>query len=280
MGGYVTKKDFTGSFQTFYCDGGEGNKEAIIFLHGSGPGANAESNWRYILPAFSDRYRVIAPDVYGFGKTDHPEDPKKTFWEWTRLSVEQVLALMDLHGIEKAHLVGNSMGGVISLNCLMTAPERFDKVILMGSGGGETPSTLEVFRMTQYFRDPTLKALENIIRWFVYDDSLLKDNLQEILQERYNELMRPEVRRSYLHRFPAVREEVWIPPSALRRMHHPILLMHGMEDRFVSMESSMSLLKHLPNAQLHIFKQCGHWIQIEKRESFIELVKSFLEDKI
>ena len=109
---------------TFYCEGGESNLETVIFLHGSGPGATSETNWRDILPALTDGYHVIAPDMYGFGNTKHPETPPKSFWEWTNCRVEQVLELMDHLKIDTAKLVGNSMGGYVSLNLVMTAPER------------------------------------------------------------------------------------------------------------------------------------------------------------
>ncbi|MFJ7513219.1 alpha/beta fold hydrolase [Peribacillus simplex] len=278
MSTYVTKTVNTGRFQTFICEGGESNLEIIIFLHGSGPGVTSESNWRDILPELTDRYHVIAPDMYGFGKTVHPEIPPKSFWEWTNSRVEQVLELMDFLDIEKAKLVGNSMGGYVSLNLVMTAPERFEKVLLMGSAGGEANPTPEIGRMVGYYRNPTHTALKNLTKWFVYDEKALGGELESVLKERYEVVMRPEVRNSYLsNMFPMGPGEGVIPPSALKRMEQPFLLLHGVEDRFVSKESSLSLLQHLPNAQLHLFKGCGHWIQIEKRESFLKMLVRFFE---
>ena len=78
MSTYETKTINTGNYQTFYCEGEESYLETIIFLHGSGPGATSETNWRDILPALTDRYHVIAPDMYGFGNTKHPETPPKS----------------------------------------------------------------------------------------------------------------------------------------------------------------------------------------------------------
>ena len=81
MGSYETKKINTGKYNTFFCEDGEANSETIIFLHGSGSGENSETNWRNILPALTDRYHVIAPDYYGFGNSDHPVTPPKSFWD-------------------------------------------------------------------------------------------------------------------------------------------------------------------------------------------------------
>ena len=278
---YKTFQVHTGRYNTFYCQGGEPSAEAIIFLHGSGPGANSESNWQHILPALTDRFHVIAPDMFGFGHTEHPENPPKSFWEWTQARVDQVLELMDFLGIEKAGLVGNSMGGYVSLNLVMAAPERFTRVLLMGSAGGEMSPTPEIGRMTGFYRNPTYQALKNLTKWFVYDDKALGDELESVLKARYEMIMRPEVRRSYVsNMFPTAPGEGLIPPSALRRMEQPFLLLHGVEDRFVPKESSLSLLQHLPNAQAHFFKGCGHWIQIEKRESFLKLLIRFFENDL
>lgn len=280
MSTYLTKKVNTGNYHTFFCEGGESNSETIIFLHGSGPGATSETNWRNILPALTDRYHVIAPDYYGFGNSDHPENPPKSFWEWTNCRVEQILELMDYLKIDKVKLVGNSMGGVVSLNLVMTAPERFEKVLLMGSAGGEALPTPEIVRMVGFYKNPTYTALKNLTKWFVYDDSILEGALESVLKERYEMVMRPEIKRSYLsNMFPSMPGENIIPPSALRRMEQPFLLLHGYEDRFVAKESSLSLMQHLPNAQLHLIKGCGHWIQIEKRELFLTMLHQFFEAK-
>ncbi|MCM3721141.1 MULTISPECIES: alpha/beta fold hydrolase [Solibacillus] len=277
MGSYETKKVNTGSFNSFYCEGGVGNSETIIFLHGSGPGANSESNWSRVLNKLSETYHVIAPDMIGFGKTDLPEDTKITFWEWTTARVRQVLEIMDYNNIEKAHLVGNSMGGVVSLNALMYDESRFDKVVLMGSGGGAPNSgpTPEIVRMTQFFRDPTIQAFRNLITWFMYDESVVGDQLEEIVKMRYENIMQPETRELYPTLFATLPHELTIPPSALRRIKQQVLLIHGYEDRFVPHSSSLSVLEHLPNAELVLLKECGHWVQIEKFDRFIQLVNQF-----
>lgn len=280
MENYRTQVVNTGNYQTFFCEGGESNSETIIFLHGSGPGATSQSNWREVLPEMMKSFHVIAPDLYGFGQTRHPEELPKSFWEWTRLRVEQVLELMDHLGIKKARLVGNSMGGYISLNLVMTAPERFEQVVLMGSAGGVARPFPEIMRMSRFFKDPSYNALKNLTKWFVYDDKTLGDTLETVLQERYQEVMRPEIRRSYETMFPMMPEEIIVPTSALKRMDIPFLLLHGRDDRFVAMESSLYFFEHLPNVQLHLFDRCGHWLQFEKKNAFIKMVSDFFRGEM
>ncbi|MER2107084.1 MAG: alpha/beta hydrolase [Solibacillus sp.] len=270
----------TEGFNTVYYRAGSSNTETLILLHGSGPGASGISNWKRTLEIMGDKYQVIAPDLVGFGNTDIPENTNLSFWEWTTLRIKQVLAIMDHHQIEKAHLVGNSMGGVISLHAVMHDASRFDKVVLMGSGGGKTDGpTPEIVRMTNFFKNPTIESFRNLITWFVYDESVLGDKLEEIVQTRYANIMRPGVGELYSSLFPMNPFELLIPPSALKRMKQPFLLIHGYEDQFVPKESSLSLLEYLPNAELVLVKQCGHWVQIEKSERFIQLVDQFIENK-
>lgn len=276
---YSIKELKTEGFTTSYCHAGEEHDEAIIFLHGSGPGANGESNWRYILPRFSGKYQVIAPDFVGFGKTELPEDTNLTFWQWTTLRVKQILQLMDHHGIEKAHLVGNSMGGFIALSALMHSSDRFDKITLMGSGGAGPVSTsppIEIVRMTNFFKDPTIEAFRNLVTWFLYDESVIGDSLEEIVQLRYQNIMKPEVRELYPKLFPQSPLELAIPVSALRRIKQDVLILHGYEDQFVPKEASLFLMEHIPKAELVMVKECGHWFQIEKEDRFVEYVDQFI----
>ena len=194
MTGIITRKVQTGNYQTLIREGGERSSETIIFLHGSGPGVSGQTNWRDILPHFQDEFRVIAPDIYGFGETDHPDDPPKNGALWMKERVKQILTLMDNLEIEKAHLVGNSLGGVISLFLIMHAPERFDRVVLMGAGGGLTEPTPELAKLANFHKDPDPVNFKNLLRWFLADESILENELDQIVQERLEMFNRPEVR--------------------------------------------------------------------------------------
>lgn len=272
----LTKKIQTGNYQTYFYEGGEKSSETIIFLHGSGPGVSAQSNWKDILPHFQENYHVIAPDIFGFGNTDHPENPPKNGAVWMNERVKQIIALMDNLEIVKAHLVGNSLGGVISLNLMMYAPERFDRVVLMGAGGGLTEPTPELAKLANFHKNPDPVAFKNLLSWFLYDKSILKDELEKIVSERLEVFLRPDVRKSYEANFTTSHlSDMLVPPSALQQMENEILLIHGHQDRFVPLDSSLYVMNYLPNAQLHIFKRCGHWAQVEQKERFIKLTSDF-----
>lgn len=278
------KRVKTGSYSTYLNLSGDDQKEAILFLHGSGPGVTGWSNWQFALPALDSQYQCIAPDLAGFGATDHPKDSPLGLHSWMRLWVDQCLVLLDELNIEKAHLVGNSMGGAIALHLLMDAPDRFERVVHMGPIGTPHKITPALDRLWGFYDDPTVQTFRNIIRWFVYDDAFLADRLDSIAQTRFEAAMNPDVQRSFKAMFPAPRQtaidDLVVSQLALRRMDHPTLLIHGRDDHIVPMETSLHLLRHLPNAQLHIYGQCSHWIQVEYARSFNQLLAQFFSGQI
>src|SRR5690606_13209663 len=91
--------------KTNFLDLGEG--EPVLMIHGSGPGVTGWANWRLNAPVLSKAFRLIVPDMVGFGYTDAAPDGRYG----TELWVEHVVALLDQLGVERAHIVGNSFGG-------------------------------------------------------------------------------------------------------------------------------------------------------------------------
>lgn len=274
----------TGSYETYLNTSGDAQQEAILFMHGSGPGVTGWSNWQFALPALDAQFHCLAPDLAGFGGTDHPQHSPSGMRAWMRLWVDQCLALMDVLKIEKAHLVGNSMGGAIALHLLMEAPDRFARVVHMGPIGTPHKITPALDRLWGFYDDPSVGTFKNFIRWFVYDDSFLADRLDAIAQTRFEAAMNPDVRRSFTAMFPAPRQttidNLVVPEMALRRMDHPTLLVHGRFDKYVPLETSLYLLEHLPNARLHVYGQGGHWIQVEQARSFNQLLAQFFSGQI
>ncbi|PGY10714.1 alpha/beta fold hydrolase [Bacillus sp. AFS031507] len=269
----------TENFETFVNRSGEGNSETILFLHGSGPGVFAWANWRYALNACGETYDCIAPDLLGFGQSGHPESLPKNRQGWMDLWVNQLIELLDRYGIQKAHVVGNSLGCSIALELLLEYPERFGRVVLMGPGG--TPNTKlspELARAKGFYDNPSEKKMRQIMGWFVYDVEKLAPEIDSLAATRYETAMRPEIHLSNESIFATA--AVPVPVTALKRIQNPILLVHGRDDMVCSVESSYYLLSHLQNVQLHVYGQCGHWTQIENQESFNNLIKNYFSSTI
>lgn len=281
MGDVACFRVQTGAFETYVNRAGEGNREAILFIHGSGPGATTWSNWQFALPYFSEQgFDCIAPDLVGFGQTDHPPAPPQGMRAWMRLWLDQLLNLLNELDIARAHVVGNSLGGAIALHLLVEAPERFSRAVLMGSAGAPCRLTSELDRVWGFYADPSPSTMAQLIRWFAYDDRIVGDQLEHISQMRFAAAMDPTVRRSYEAMFPPPRQQhldaLVVPPASLRRIPHPVLLVHGRDDPIVPLETSYFLVQHIPRAKLMVYGQCGHWTQVEHRDSFHRLLFDFL----
>lgn len=267
-------------WKTFYHRVGGGNGSPIVFLHGSGPGVSAFSNWQFALPALGESHDCIAPDLFGFAQSEHPEDPPHGTKAWVEKWVEQVIGLMDELGIEKTDLVGNSMGGSISLHLVDRHPERFRKVVLMGTVGAPDALTDGLRAGWGFYDDPSKELLEKLVGMFVYDTNSIGGDISAIAEDRWKTVMQDDIRRSFEAMFGGDLEkhtnDLALSEETLRGMEHQFLLTHGREDNYVNMRDSVWLAERIPNAQLHVFDHCGHWIQIEKRVPFNHLVGEYL----
>ncbi len=256
----------TGSYRTNVHDHGSG--PAMLVLHGSGAGVCAWANWRTFIPAMKDKFRVIAPDLVGFGYTETPADFEFRFMDsW----VDQIIALMDGLGIERAHVVGNSFGGSLALWLASRHPDRFDRLVLMGPGGWPVRVN-ENLEMLWDFK-PTAEHMKQAMSVMAWNQSLVTD---ELVAMRLKACSRPGALDHFHRLFPAPRQR-WLdaqclPINVLQTIAHETLLVHGRDDRVVDPQVSWNLHQHLPNSQLHTIAKCGHWTMIEHGPLFRRLV--------
>lgn len=270
----------TGSYETYLNRAGEGNEEAILFLHGSGPGVTSWSNWQFAFPVLGERYDCLAPDLVGFGKSEHPENPPEGMDAWMDAWIEQNVALLDDLGLERVNLVGNSMGGAVALHLTNRHPGRVGQVALMGPAGPPHRITEQLDGIWGFYEEPTAGHMRELIDWFAYDPkAAVGDDLDKIAQMRLEAAMQPEVRRSFEAMFPAPRQrhldDLQLPEGAYTNMEHPTLLIHGRDDHIVPLETNLYLLEHLPHVQLHVFGRCSHWTMIEYKHAFNRLLEDF-----
>ncbi len=270
----------TGSFQTLVNQTGTSNDDAILLLHGSGPGANAMSNWQFILPFLADKYHCIAPDIAGFGQSQHDTPPQSTA-NWIDIWAQQQIDLLDAMDIEKAHIVGNSMGGGVTLHLLNRHPERFNKAILMGPVGAPFAPTEGLTKGWEFYNNPSEEALFNLIQKFLFNPAILGDNVRSIAAERYKNVMQDNVRVQFEAMFSGGTKDAIdafvLSDTELTSIQHSMLITHAREDYFIPLNNAYHLAERIPNAQLHVFHHCGHWIQVEQKTAFNNLVKAFFE---
>ena len=258
-----------GGIATNYHDQGAG--DPVLLLHGSGPGVSAWANWRLVIPHLAGNFRTIAPDIVGFGFTERPEGIRYDMETW----LEHALDFLDAMGIEKAHVVGNSFGGALSVALAIHAPERVSRLVLMGSVALEFELT-EGLDLTWGYT-PSLDNMRRLLDLFAYNRSLVND---ELAQLRYEASMRPGVQESYAAMFPAPRQDgirkICSQEADVKTIRHETLIIHGRDDQVIPVSCSEDLFRCIKNSQLHIFGNCGHWTQIEHNRRFNKLVTDFL----
>lgn len=267
----------TPEWKIHYNEAGEG--PVVIMVHGSGAGATGWANFHRNIDAFVDAgYRVILMDCPGFGKSD----PLVTAEPRFVINARAIKALMDALDIDKAHLVGNSMGGGSALGFAVEYPERLDKMILMGSGGvGRTslftPLPMEGIKLLfGVYRDPSLENLKKMLDVFVYDSSALTE---ELINLRHRSILaNPQHLENFLKSIDLSKFQMGDFTANLPDITHPTLITWGRDDRFVPIDWSLKLLNGLPDARLHVFSKCGHWAQWEHADAFNRLVIDFLDN--
>jgi pimeloyl-ACP methyl ester carboxylesterase len=257
--------------KTNYLEAGKG--DPVVLIHGSGPGVTSYANWRLVLPALAENFRVVAPDMVGFGFSERPANIEYGVQTWA----DQVVGLMDTLELPKVHLVGNSFGGAIALRIAAQHPDRVGKLVLMGSMGVPFPITEGLERVWGY--EPSFENMRKVLDVFAYSRELVNDELAEV---RYRGSIQPGFQESFAAMFPAPRQR-WVeakctPEDDIRRLPHRTLIVHGREDQVIPVQTSLRLMELIDNADLSVFSHCGHWSMIERTKDFNRIVSEFFSD--
>lgn len=260
-----------GGIQTNYQEAGEGFP--VICLHGSGAGVTGHENWHGIMPELARDFRVIAPDIVGFGFTERPADENYNIKVWTR----HILDFMDALNIEQADLIGNSFGGALALALAMRNPQRVRRMVLMGTPAGEFVRESSNAGSSWHY-EPSEENMATLLRAFPYDPSHVTP---EMVRQRYQVTVYAGGMAAYRKLFPEPKQDgpqtvKGIPEERFRTIENPILVLHGREDRMVPVICGRRIAENAPNADLHVFSKCGHWVQIERQREFVELTRLFL----
>ncbi len=250
----------------------------LVMLHGGGPGASAWSNFGACLERFAEDFRVLLVDQPGFGGSDKPAIDGHFF----TFAADKLAALLDELGIERVHLLGNSLGGGTATRFALKYPKRVGRLVLMGPGGLQqnlfSPDPTEgIKRLYEFGGDPTPERMRAFIETMVHDQSLVTD---ELVEERLRSALEPGRREAMASMgasffAPDTFEEGMLWREAYKIRHHT-LLTWGREDRVNPLDGAFLALKLIPRASLHVFPNCGHWAQIEAADAFHAVTRSFL----
>ena len=264
----------------FVAEAGDGLP--VVMLHGGGPGASGVSNYSRNIDSLAEHFRVIVPDLPGYGRSAKGVDQSDPFG----YLADMIRGLLDELGVGTACLVGNSYGGAAALRLALDTPQRVGKLVLMGPGGiGTTrgvPTAGLKSLLAYYGGDgPSRDKLETFIRnYLVYEGACVPDSL---IDTRYAASVDPEVVADPPLRRPS-------GPSALRtlwrmdltrdkRLKHlqtPTLVLWGRDDKVNRPSGGPMLANLMPNAELVMTSRTGHWMQWERAELFNRMAVDFL----
>ena len=248
----------------------EGTGAPVVFVHGSGPGVNAHSNFFPNYPVIAAAgYRCVLPDMIGFGWSSKPTGIDYTL----DLFVPTLRELLDHLDINRCVLVGNSLGGAISLKFAIDHPGRVEKLILMGPGGIESRET--------YFKMPGIQkmvsqfvgsgfdhaGLKRFMELLTYDPKVVTD---ELVEQRFNVLQTQP--KDVLSRM-----SIKDLSGELERVLCPVLGFWGIEDQFCPASGYEKILRAVPDSRFVMYSRCGHWAMIERADDFNRNVLEFLK---
>ncbi|MBX5467318.1 MAG: alpha/beta fold hydrolase [Firmicutes bacterium] len=232
---------------------------AMVWLHGGG--GTGKDFW-YQLKAFGTRWRVLAPDLPGFGRSDWPpeirgvQDLPDFLARW--------LATL---GVKAAVVGGNSMGGRVALAYAARYPDRVTHLILIDSVGLDLPGV----PVQNPLAVPPQRFLETLVhrptQYLQHTPYRTVEDAQELSRGRQSFAR-------YLAASPIVQE----PGLLWEQVAMPTLVVWGREDRIVPLAYGEALAARLPRARLVVFDACGHLPHLEWPERFNQTVAAFLAE--
>ena len=249
-----------------------GGGHAVIMLHGTS--GHLEAFVRNV-PALSPHYELHALDMLGHGYTDSPGGDLRI-----PRYVEHVLAYMDSRGIERAHFIGESLGGWVAARLASEHPERVDSLILVAPGG-----TVANPQVMERIKTSTRRAVATD------DKALTRERLELLMHDPANvsdELV--DVRHAIYHRpeFAAAidqllclqemenRQQDLLTAEQMSAIEAPTLIVWGQQNPFGEVPEARRMQASIVGSRLEIFAECGHWPQHEHAEHFNTLASEFL----
>lgn len=252
-------------FQEF----GPADGSAVVFVHGSGPGASGHSNFKGNIQHLVDAgFRVVVPDLPGFGYSSKPVDRDYT----TDFFRAALVGLISALNINQCALIGNSLGGAISIRSALDHPELITKLVLMAPGGIEELDTYMAMpamaKMISNFVGGALdrEGLRNVLKTLVYDPVHVTD---ELVDERWAILQEQP---------PEVLGRMVIPnmETELSQLQCPVLSFWGVDDELLPASGGQKITRACKPSRHVDVAECGHWVMVEHQRMFNAACLDFL----
>jgi len=264
-----------------YHEAGEG--PPLLLLHGSGPGVTGWRNYRGNLARFAEHFRCLVLEFPGFGVSD-PTDEHPMM-----AAGGAVIRFLDGLNLSQVDVIGNSMGGIVATQVALKHPDRIGRLVTIGGIGRNvfSPAPGEGIKLLAEFTDEPTR--ERLVRWLhsmVYNPKVVTE---ELIEERWQQAVDPETlaaaRRMYGSKAMAARAKAMAasdePPywAMLHKLKAKTLITWGRDDRVSPVDMALVPMRTIPDVQVNIFPNCGHWVMIEQKAAWESAVLAFLTTK-
>ncbi|MFV0276840.1 MAG: alpha/beta fold hydrolase [Parahaliea sp.] len=272
-GGMREQRIRVGAIEWPYLEGGDPQGTPVVLIHGFG---GDKDNWTYYAPFLTEHYRLITPDLPGFGENDRSmgEDYSVT------TQAARVRDFLDAIGVDRCHLGGNSMGGFIALQFALDYPERLLSLTLFNSAGvaGRDESELEQMIAVDPGGNPlAVRTPADVGRLFTlvaYKPRWLPGRFKAVLFVRFKE--HEKLLDQIFQQIISARHGGMLN-DRLPQLAMPVQIIWGRHDRLIDVSCALVLHENIPGSELVIFEDVGHVPMIEKPGETARHHLSFLD---
>ncbi len=258
--------------QTRYIEAGPANAPAVVMLHGT---AGSLENFCANIAAYAEHFRVIAIDMLGCGLTDKP-DRDYLIKDYA----EHVRAMMDALGIDRASLVGVSLGSWVGAALALAHPARVAKLVMVAPAGIITDAQEEA-RVAEGVRkrrlaasaDPTWETVHTAMKGLVLDPATLSDDLVSIRLAIYRD---PRMKAAMPHLLAFSMGGQALSEAQWRSLALPIQVFAAVDAPNMFLSNAYAIARTAPDVQLIELHGCDHWAQYEQPDAFNEASIGFL----
>jgi pimeloyl-ACP methyl ester carboxylesterase len=255
--------------RTFFVERGDG--EAVVLIHGAGTGSCAQVGWQPNLdPLAKAGFWVIAYDQPGFGHSSLPAEHSLEY------RVQHAKAFVDMLGLTRYHLVGHSAGAYIAAR-LALEDRRVDRLVLVAgtpvahAGSAEADARARAYALALAETLPTLESVRQLTLRVLYHRDLVTDDL---VQARFEMSSGARYQAQIARRTATPQRSIL---DQLPNLAPKTLVVWGKNDESAPIEQAVLMFDLIPGAELHVFDECSHWVQVDQAARFNQLVSAFLQ---
>lgn len=265
------KRVEAGGIDTHFWEAGMG--EPLVLIHGGGPGIDAWGNWQYMIHALAmEGFRVLAPDIVGFGRTE-PPSPDSFAYTRERL-VQHVVDFVETMELDEPSVVGQSFGGSLSFGLAIDHPELIDRLVVLG------PSGRHVYESTPEGESNADKELDrdDMIEFAHSMSATGNVDFAELVDRRLETWERPGIQAAHRAIWKMVESGgLTYDDETLAEIPHETLIIHGKDDIALDTEYSWHYLNTIDRASLYILTGAGHWEMIDQANEVATMVTRFVK---